>query len=88
MELRRLCDIPVMKAQVGSGHEGEFGKIVGATEITTDNSDGIRNGITKRVTSTSCGVPWYQKKMNHLAGGARGTWGNPQEDCLPGEKGT
>lgn len=76
------------KAQVGSGSEGEFGKIKGAKEINTANSDGIREGATKRVTSTSCGIPWYVRKKNHLAGGARGSAQNPQEDCLPGEIGT
>ncbi len=45
--------------QTGSGHEAEFGKITGARLITTENSDGIRDGITKRVTSTACGVPNY-----------------------------
>jgi hypothetical protein len=76
------------RAQVGSGTEKCFGKISGAKEIKTDKSDGERQNATKRAYTVACGLPWYAKQHNGLAGGAKGTWDHPKDDCLPGEENT
>jgi hypothetical protein len=72
------------RAKVGAGSCEPFGEMTDCPVVESRDPAGQheipRDGFSRKVYSSPCGVPEYQRLKTGLAG-------NGGDDCLPGTKG-